>query len=367
MIPIYEPYLTKDILRYPKEALDSKWVSCIGPYLEKAEDFLKCYFKIPYVLLVNNGTSAVHLMSKAIKFKYPSIKKIIVPNNVYAAAWNGFVYDGYYDLIPVDCSVNTWNVDTGLLDKAIKEEENVALLVVHNMGNIINVPRIKEKYPKLVIVEDNCEGLFGKYQNKFSGTSSFCSAASFFGNKTITSGEGGAVFTADKKTFEYLNKLHGQGQSSTRYIHDALGYNYRMTNVQAALLYGQLLQADNILTLKEKVRDFYRTALSHEDICFQEIEEGTRHSNWMVGVRIKGGGSFEALSKYLKNKGVDNRPCFYPMSYHPYLSRYSIPEEEVNAKALNREGIILPSYPALKKKYISYIGKTLRSYIREAC
>ena len=119
-------------------------------------------------------------------------------------------------------------------------DDNTAILVVHNIGNIINVPKLKLEFPNTVILEDNCEGFLGKYDNKYTGTESFASSISFFGNKTITSGEGGAFITNDDDVFEYINKIKSQGQSNEKFIHDVLGYNYRMTNIQAAILYGQL-------------------------------------------------------------------------------------------------------------------------------
>lgn len=190
------------------------------------------------IILTNNGSSATHLLAIALKYKYPHITKIIVPNNVYIAAWNSFLFDKNYELIPIDSDINTWNFDSSKIDSLL--DPNTAILVVHNIGNVINVPELKIRFPNTVIVEDNCEGFLGKYNGHYTGTESFASSISFYGNKTITSGEGGAFMTNDEDVFDYINKVKSQGQTKDKFIHDVLGYNYRMTNIQAALLYGQL-------------------------------------------------------------------------------------------------------------------------------
>lgn len=238
MIPIYKPYFTEQNLKYAHDAINSGWVSSQGEYLDLAKNKLKDLLETKRVILTSNGTTATHLLALALKYKYPHIKKIIVPNNVYVAAWNSFLFDKEYELVPIDADLETWNFDLDKLESVI--DETSAVLIVHNIGNIINVPKLKERFPNTVFLEDNCEGFLGKYDNKYTGTESFASSVSFFGNKTLTSGEGGAFITNDDDVFEHINKVKSQGQSNEKFIHDVLGYNYRMTNVQAAILYGQL-------------------------------------------------------------------------------------------------------------------------------
>lgn len=200
MIPVYEPYINKDILKYAHEALDSTWVSSKGSYISDVEKELtllhsKGDIKPSQVLTCCNGTAATHLVAKALKNFHPNIKNIIVPNNVYVAAWNAFLFDKDFNLIPIEADINTWNVDLNILYELLDKVDisNTALLVVHNIGNIVNVPKIQRDWKDLVIVEDNCEGFLGKYENLYSGTVSFASSLSFFGNKTLTSGEGGLL------------------------------------------------------------------------------------------------------------------------------------------------------------------------------
>lgn len=285
MIPIYQPYFTKKNLDYAHKAIDSGWVSSQGEYLDLTKNKLKEILQCKKLILTNNGTSATHLLAIALKYKYPHITKIIVPNNVYVAAWNSFLYDKNYKLLPIDSNLNTWNIDTSKLEHLL--DKNTAVLIVHNIGNVINVPKLKRQFPDTIFLEDNCEGFLGKYEEKFTGTECFVSSISFFGNKTITSGEGGAFITNDDDVFEHINKVKNQGQTNKKYIHDVLGYNYRMTNLQAAILYGQLESLSEIKEKKHNIFELYRKKLSCLDnVVFQEVEENTEHSEWFFGLRF---------------------------------------------------------------------------------
>ncbi|MFN7656295.1 MAG: DegT/DnrJ/EryC1/StrS family aminotransferase [bacterium] len=362
MIPIYKPYFNKQNLSYAHEAIDSGWVSSQGEYLDLVKNELKTMLDCKKIILTNNGTTATHLLSLALKFKHPNINKIIVPNNVYVAAWNSFLFDKNYRLIPIDCDLNTWNFD---IDK-IKEnlDENTAILVVHNIGNVVNVPKLKRKFPNTVILEDNCEGFLGQYEDKPTGTESFASSISFFGNKTLTSGEGGAFITNDDEVFEYINCVKNQGQSDVKFIHKFLGYNYRMTNIQAALLYGQIKDYDFIIKNKNRVFMRYKEIFNtNKNILTQKIEKNTKHSNWMFGIRFEGI-SVEMkknLENYLFQNGIDTRPMFYNINKHEYLK--NIDSSNINADILQKECLILPSFPDLKDGQIDFISNKILKYL----
>lgn len=362
MLPIYKPYLPAASLRYAHDALDSTWISSQGVYLDRAKEQLKEIVRSRYVILVNNGTCATHMLALGLKFRYPQIKKIIVPNNVYVAAWNSFLYSGGYDFEIIDADLATWNMDHG----SIREiPQDTALLVVHNLGNIINVPALKRRFPEAVIVEDACEGLFGSYDGEPAGTASLMGSISFFGNKTITSGEGGAVFTQDEELFEYLNSVRGQGQSSVRYVHDKLGYNYRMTNVQAALLCGQLELVEEIRNRKRDVFALYRDQLKDvEEIRFQEEEAGTDHAQWMFAVRFEGFDlpAKNALELFLFENNIETRPMFYPIDRHEHLRQYA--GEHRVANRLNHQCLLLPSFPEMTRGQVLSVSRKIKDFLR---
>jgi perosamine synthetase len=366
MIPIYKPYLPKSSLSYAHDAIDSTWLSSQGKYLPLVTEKLQELLGVKYVLPVNNGTSACHLLAKTIAEKH-KIHKVIVANNVYAAAWNAFLFDHEYYLYAVDADLDTWNFDLDQLDRSIKDYPDAAVLVVHNIGNIINVPELQRKYPSTVFVEDNCEGFLGKYEGLQSGSVSYASAISFFGNKTITCGEGGAFATNDEDTYHFAKTTHSQGQSSKRFVHDKLGYNFRMTNIQAALLYGQLEVLPDILQMKQEVFERYRKVLSNrDDVLIQTSAANTERANWMLGVRVPGSKNYETAELYFKAQGVEIRPMFYPITAHKHLTNNYVVSwtDCTNAELLNKECFILPSYPELNVEEQDHIVKVLFDYIK---
>jgi len=346
MIPIYKPYLAN--LKYAHDALDSSWISSTGKYKELVAEELKRLSGFKYVVLTSNGTTAMYLVAKSLRFRYPELKNLVVPDNVYVAAINPFLFEEEYRLSVAHTDDRTWNMDSDL-------PSGDAVLVVHNLGNIINVPELKRRYPNRIFVEDNCEGFLGEYEGKPSGSESFCSAVSFYGNKIISSGEGGAFFTNDKEVYEYAYSLHAQGESSKKFVHDILGYNLRMTNVEAAILYGQIKDLDNILEMKERVFDKYRSELGH---LSQGIEPNTKHANWMFGVRIKGS-SYEIANEYFKKHHIETRPMFYPLMAHKHIPIYGC---SITEMLLPKECIILPSYPELSNEDLTHIIRTVKNY-----
>lgn len=357
MIPVYKPYLSKNSLKYATDAIESTWLAN-GKYVSIVEDKLCELLKVNHVIAVNNGTSATHLVSKSLHFKYPNISHLIVPNNCYIAAINSFLFDeDYYDMLhPIDADPHTWNISNIELEDKFKYlnkyggNKSAAILIVHNLGNIYNIKKIKEM--GYVVVEDNCEGLFGKYGDRASGTESLASSISFFGNKNITCGEGGAFITNDSDVYEYIKCIQGQGQSEKRFVHKHLGYNYRMTNVAAAMLLGQLEIYTEIMDKKAELFYKYKKAFEDiEDVYLQHREHDTEHSKWMMGIKIdKEKMSYDLAEVFFRNKGIEIRPMFYSIREHLYLNdfRYKIHDYKDNiAKMLNQKIIILPSYPGM--------------------
>jgi perosamine synthetase len=370
MISIYKPYLPPGSLSKAHDALDSSWLSSQGKYLPIVQEKLQELLGVKYVLLLNNGTSSCHLVAKALRRVCPPTsnkKKIIVPNNVYVAAWNAFLFDKDYELIPIDADLKTWNIDLYQLNKMIGQYPDADVLVVHNIGNIVNVPELRRKYPHTHFVEDNCEGFLGKYEGQATGTAAIASAISFFGNKNITSGEGGAFITNSEELYQYAKCIQGQGQSETRFVHKELGYNYRMTNIQAAILCGQLQVLPDIINMKREIFETYRRAFGNrEDILIQEISNNTENANWMFGVQVPGQLMYEAAELYFKMHGIEIRPMFYSIHTHKHLKNNAdiiVPSNNINADILNKKSFILPSYPELTKEEQKYIIDTVNGYV----
>ena len=351
MINIYEP----DIKKYSKSsilAIETGWISNHGEYVNKSTELLKDIVKSKYCILMANGTCATHCLFLSLKFKYPNISTIYVPNNCYIAAWNAALME--YKMIEIEvmnmCN-ETWNINVND-DYLMSLKENSAMLIVHNLGNIINIQKIKRLRPDIIIVEDNCEGMFGKYEDVYSGMSenSLCSSCSFYGNKIITTGEGGAFFTQNEDIYNYIKSVYSQGMSSTRYLHDIHAYNYRMTNIQAAFLFEQLNDLENILENKYKIFQTYDKLLEGlvklGKIDLIKHEENTIHSPWIYALRIVDNTkSIEETTHFFKENNIDIRPFFYPINRHKHLKH--IKNEDLVPLELNKEIIMIPSSPTI--------------------
>ena len=174
MIPIYKPYIPQTSVEYVHDALRSSWISSLGKYVDEATERIANINNCKFVVLTNNGTSATHLLIKAVKRFNKDINRILVPSACYVAPYNSLLYDGdNFNVECVDLDLNTWNMSLNNI------EENDIVYAVHNLGNIINVPEIKRKYG-CTVIEDNCEGFFGGYEGMPSGCASLCSSLSFF-------------------------------------------------------------------------------------------------------------------------------------------------------------------------------------------
>lgn len=365
MIPIYKPYLSK-YKTTAIAAIESEWISNHGIYVDLAADKLKSILGVKHCILMNNGTSTTHCLIKAIKFKHPEVSKVYIPNNVFIAPVNCTLME--YDISQVE----VMRIDPETLNICVDEEyirgldRNAAVVIVHNLGNIVNVPRLKAIRPDLVFVEDNCEGLFGKYNTQYSGSSSasLCSAISFYGNKTITTGEGGAFLTNDDEVYRYMKTYYSHGMSEVRYIHNVLGTNYRMTNIQASFLYDQLNDISHILSLKTVLIDRYYSLLKElvakGRVKYLKTEEGTTSSRWMFHLIIPGV-NYESLEKYMLEKHIQVRPLFYDLSRHAHLT--SLKRHDSTELELTKYGVMLPSYPELTVDEQIYIVKCLEEYL----
>jgi perosamine synthetase len=341
--PIYTP----DISRYTaslQKAIADGWISSQGEFLEKARAVASHQLGSPYVVLVNNGTSATHLLYKALKFKHPMLRKIYVPDYVFAAVWNCALYEYPADVISVlPTNPATLNpVFEGV-------EPNSAVVIVHNVGNIVNVPQLQRERPDLIFVEDCCEAFLEEYEGRKTGTAGLCAAVSFFGNKIVTTGEGGLWYTHDKDLYDFIYKSCHHGMTSERYVYDVLGYNYRMTNLQAALLYDQMRDIDAILDTKRNVRDRYAAMLSP-----WMVSSGL----WMNVLRVPNG-RYADIAPKLRGLGIDTRPMFYSIHTHAHLREIAATSTPIN----HDEVFMIPSSPTLSLFDQVFISHALRAVV----
>jgi len=368
MIPIYIPSIQK----YTKsaiKAINENWISNYGENIEKAEKLLSNILGVKYCILMNNGTSATHCLLISLKYRYPNIKKIYVPNNVFVAVWNCVLMEFSPDQIEVmKTNDATLNINTD--EEYIKSlTPDSCVFVVHNLGNVVNVPRLKQLRPDLVFIEDNCEGLFGKYHDHASGdqiyTGTFkgvlCSSISFYANKTITTGEGGAFLTNDAAVYNYVKKSYSHGMTKERFIHDQLAYNYRMTNIEAGFLYDQLLDYASILKRKKIVFENYdfllENLLNSGKLSKIGTENNTESANWMYCITVDKL-NYPKFEKYMENRNIEVRPLFYDIRCHKHLELITLDHEPISD-----HGVMLPSYPDLLFTDQKYIVQCLTNFL----
>jgi perosamine synthetase len=365
------PICTTPIHKYSnsaKLAIESGWISNHGEFTQKSITKFKEVIGSKHLILMANGTCATHCIFLALKYKYPNITKIYIPNNVYVAAWNSALMVYNSDMLEVmKMDINTWNIKTD--DETIMSlDKNAAVLIVHNLGNIINVPRLKALRPDLIFVEDNCEGFTGKYDYIYTGTTNsvLCSSVSFYGNKIITTGEGGAFLTQDDDIYNYIVKAYSQGMSATRYVHDVHAYNYRMNNVQAGFLYDQLNDFDKIINDKKRVFTTYDKLLEplikDNKIKLFSKEVNTEAANWIYSLQIIGNNkSINETSSYFANNNVDIRPFFYPITSHKHLAH--ITYNDNIASILNKEIIMIPSSMTITYEEQLHVINILKGFL----
>lgn len=347
--PIYTP----DISRYTEslhKAIDGGWFSSQGEFIDKAVQTAKKVLGSPHVVLVNNGTSATHLLYKALKFKHPYLSKIYVPDYVFVAVWNAGLYEypaSMFSVLEIDPVTLNMRDDEAYIQTL---DLNSAVVIVHNVGNIVNVPRLKRLRPDLIFVEDACEAFLESYEGKKTGTAALCAAVSFFANKIVTTGEGGMFYTNDKELYDFIYKSCHHGATMERYVYDVLGYNYRMTNLQAALLYDQLRDIDAIVITKTAVYERY-VRLFGNAVSTTGI--------WMMILRIPGM-RYEDFAAYARNRGVDTRPMFYPLSKHAHLQDIHYSPQHIGHEEL----AMIPSSPSLRPFDQTLIWSIIQQYNR---
>ena len=342
MIPVYEPWLTDLEREYARKAVESGWISSTGPYIDRFEDEFAKYIGTKYAVATNNGTSACHLALLAAGIGPGD--EVIIPNITFIATANAVRYLGATPVI-VDICGDSWNMD---LDNLPITSKTKAIFCVHLMGNPCDYERLEEirRRYNILVIEDACEALGASYKDKKVGSWFDAASFSFYGNKTITTGEGGMVTTNNLDIYRKLKLYKGQGQTD-RYFHPVVGYNYRMTNVAAAIGCAQLERIDTILAEKARVYCRYKKNLAN--MRYQYVPNGYTHGYWMVACSgIRRLASINDLS-------FDTRPMFKPLtSMPPYADLYESAKYPISYN-ISDACIMLPSYPTLSNEQIDSI------------
>jgi perosamine synthetase len=356
-IPVYRPYIGEQERANVIECVDTKWISSLGSFVRRFEDGLRHYTRSPHVLAVSNGTVALHLALHCLGVGPGD--EVIVPTLTYIASVNTIRQTGATPVF-AESRRSDWVIDPDDIVRRITKRTK-ALLPVHLYGVMADMVRIREiaTLHGLKIVEDAAEAVGSALDGRSAGTFGDIGTFSFFGNKTITTGEGGAVLTADAALAEAMLIAKGQGQSLTkRYWHTKFGFNYRMTNIAAAIGVAQLQRAEHILARKRHIASLYRRMLDRTPVQFQERSPRAESSEWLVSLLLPPSVNRDSVIERMAAVGIETRPLFYCAHTMPVYQ--DIGGSFPVAEDISRRGISLPSFPELTDEQVERVVGSLR-------
>jgi perosamine synthetase len=358
MIPVSEPCLKGKELKYVSDCINTNWISSIGKYVTRFEEMFAQFCGTSYALTTSSGTAALHLALLALDIGQGD--EVIVPDFTFVASANAVLYCGAKPVF-VDVDRSTWNIDPSKLEERLTDRTK-AIMAVHLYGHPCNMDVIMAiaKNHNLKVIEDAAEAHGAEYKSKRVGSIGDIGSFSFYGNKIITTGEGGMITTNNSKLVEKMRMLRDHAMSKTRrYWHDMLGYNYRLTNIQAAIGVAQMEQIDGFIEKKRQNAALYNSLLGDiKSITLPAEADSCKNVYWMYSVLIENdfGLSRDEVMDRLNEKGIDTRPFFYPLNQLPMYKNdgvYPVSDE------LSRKGINLPSATTLTESDIRTVCEAL--------
>ncbi|MGQ9557383.1 MAG: DegT/DnrJ/EryC1/StrS family aminotransferase [Desulfurispora sp.] len=358
-IPVYQPCLSGRELEYVTDCIKSNWISSKGKYVKEFEDAFCRFTGAQYASSVSNGTVAIHLALLALGIGIDD--EVIVPTLTYVASVNSIVHVGARPVF-VDSDPLTWQMDPKSIFKNLTPRTK-AIMVVHLYGHpcdMDEITSIANDYD-LFIVEDCAEAFGAYYKGRHVGTFGDISTFSFYGNKTITTGEGGMVVTNNKILYDRVVRLKNQGVVNYKeYWHDMVAYNYRMTNICAAIGLAQLEQARDFLAKKRQLANWYKEELKGLPVNMHSENGDVIHSYWMCSILVEKPELRDELRMFLAKRGVETRPLFYPVHTMPmYSAKY---QSHPVAESLGSRGINLPSWPGLTREHVKLVAKAIKDF-----
>ena len=350
-------------------AVNSGWVAPLGPEVDAFEEEMREYTGAGFTLAVSSGTAALHLALLSVGVKPGDI--VLVPTMTFAATVNAVLYCGALPHF-IDCEISTGNIDVTLLAKALEEATSTnrriaALISVDLFGKIVDIPRISEfcQQNEIPWISDSAESVGSKRGEINSGNFSDVSVFSFNGNKVMTTSGGGMLLSNNSELIETSRHLSTQARvPAIHYEHDAVGFNYRMSNILAALGRVQLSRLDSMIARRREIRKRYSMFLSEIpglDILGSEFDEGD--NCWLTGILFDTNYFSQTpsqISLSLEAENIETRPLWKPMHLQTIFSNYSSTLNG-NSQSLFNSGIVLPSGSTMTD---DEVDKVIRSIVR---
>jgi perosamine synthetase len=365
-ISVLEPSMMGNENKYVSECINTNWISSQGKFVNEFEKVFEAFHSETFALSVSNGTIALHLALIALGIGDGD--EVIVPDLTFAASANAVIHSG---ATPVFSEVDpqTWCIDPHEAEKLISPRTK-AIMPVHLYGHPCNMDLLKalcEKY-ELLMIEDAAEALGSEWMGKKVGTFGDAATFSFFGNKTISTGEGGMILFKDPKIAEKAKVLRDHGMSKDkRYWHEVIGYNYRLTNIQAAIGVAQMEKFQDILNNKIKISSSY-------DSYFKEVEgimklpnklQYSLHSNWLYGVVLEDEIDRDVVCNELLALGIETRPFFYPLHSMPPYGQFKRSQSLSTSISISKNGLSLPSSTNLSENELISISQSVIQILQD--
>ena len=360
-IPIYQPDIGSKEKAYVNQCLDSTWISSKGEFIERFQAGFAGYIGAPQALAVSNGTVALHLALATLGLGAGD--EIIVPSLTYISPVNAIRYVGATPVF-ADSDPVTWQVNVDDVAARITPRTR-AIIVVHLYGQACDMVALAALASAhgLLLSEDCAEALGTRIGGRHVGTFGDIATFSFFGNKTITTGEGGMVVARGTAHQKLALKLRGQGLADDReYWHDVVGFNFRMTNICAAIGLAQLERAEDFIARKRLLAEAYTRELQGLPLVLQAEVAGTTHSFWMCSLLTNDPEQRDPLRRALREQGIETRPFFHPVHTMPM---YAQDQKGLTvAVDLGARGINLPSWPGLGEEGVQTVCAAIRGHFK---
>jgi len=368
-LPVNEPLLDGNEEKYLRECIKSGWISAEGPFVQELEKRFAKVVGRKHGIAVCNGTAAIDAAVEALEIGHGD--EVILPTFTIISCINQIVRSGAMPIL-VDSDPVTWNLNADQIEEKITERTK-AILVPHIYGLPADMQKILElaRHHKLEVIEDAAEVLGQTYLGKPCGSFGTLSTFSFYSNKHLTTGEGGMIVTDDDVLADKLRGIRNLCfQPGKRFVHERLGWNLRMTNLQAALGLAQLERLDEFVQKKRAMGEQYQRLLSGVNALQLPLKSNNHADNiyWVFGVVLQpeSGLSAVRITTELINRGIGTRPFFWPMHEQPVLQKMGLFRGEFYpvAEKLARSGFYLPSGLKLSTQNIERAASTLKHIIQ---
>jgi perosamine synthetase len=379
MIPLSVPLLNGNEWKYVKECLDTGWISSAGSYVNQFEEQVAKFAGAKYGIACMNGTVGLHIAQ--ILSGVTENDHVIAPNITFIATLNAIKYTGASPIL-IDIDPNSWQMDLDLLESFLKENAIMkevdghlysfhkstnkrikAIMPVHVLGNMGDIDQLISiaNHFHLDIIEDSTEALGSFFKEKHAGSFGKFGVFSFNGNKIISTGGGGVIVTDDEELAKKAKHLTTQAKvSAMEYIHDEIGYNYRLVNVLAAIGVAQMEEFPSLLQNKRTMDQFYRSQLSGiGDIEFQEVSPDVRANCWLFTFKTK---QMRNLLAHLNENGVQSRPFWMPMNQLEMFKNDIFVSHENQSEKVYQSAISIPSSAGITRAEMETVVNTIKAF-----